>query len=232
MDGSQAELGDVEALGFDVYGTLIDVAGVAAKLSEEFGADRGRALAVRWREKQLEYSFRRGLMDRHADFGVCTRHALLWVCAEAGLECPPDVEERLMGAFFGLPAFDDAAPALEALKGGGRRLYAFSNGTREQVEAALDGAGIRDAFEDVVSVEEVSVFKPSPKVYAHFVARAGVGAPGRALLVSSNMFDVIGAAAAGMATAWINRGGLPFEPWEFRPTAEFKSLEDLPAALG
>lgn len=233
MEDSKGSLQGIEALAFDVYGTLIDVAGVAAQLETEFGEGRGAALAARWREKQLEYSFRRGLMGRYVDFGTCTRQALTWVCAEARLDCGKETEDRLMGAFAGLPPYGDVAQALEEIRGAGRfRLCAFSNGTRAQVEDALSGGGIRESFDDIVSVDEVGNFKPAPEVYAHFLSRAGLDAAGRALMVSSNQFDAIGASAAGMKVAWINRGGLPREPWEYPPTVTLASLSELPAALG
>ncbi len=67
-------------LAFDVYGTLIDTHGVVTELEERLGASGKAELAAefsrRWRDKQLEYSFRRGLMGAYVAFSQCTREAL------------------------------------------------------------------------------------------------------------------------------------------------------------
>ncbi len=227
MDGNGVLRG-AKAIAFDVYGTLIDVTGVADLLSGLFGGGRGPALARRWREKQLEYTFRRALMGRYADFGTCTRQALRWTCAEAGLACEPAAEDRLMAEYARLPPYPDARVALGALRDS-HRLFAFSNGTAGQVREVLANAGIAGRFHGVVSVDEVSSFKPDPRVYRHFLDRAGVPAS-EALLVSANTFDIAGAVSAGMRAAWVNRAGAAFDPWEFAPTVELSSLTDLGSA--
>lgn len=221
----------IKAVAFDVYGTLIAVTGVSDLLCELFGEDKGPVLTQRWRDKQLEFTFRRGLMGRYKDFGTCTRQALRWVCAEAGVKCDAETEARLMERYRCLPAHDDAAQALAALRGGPAKLFAFSNGTREQVEAVLGQARLLAYLDGVVSVDDVPSFKPDPRVYRHFLERSGAAAAEEALLVSSNMFDVIGAAAVGMRTAWVNRTGAVFEPWEFGPTVELQALTNLEEVL-
>lgn len=62
-------------LAFDVYGTLINKHGVVAALREVVGEKAGE-FSRNWLEKQLEYSFRRGLMQNYVDFSICTEHAL------------------------------------------------------------------------------------------------------------------------------------------------------------
>ncbi len=226
----KGKLADVGVIAFDVYGTLIDVRGVVDLLSTEFGAEAGPRLAARWREKQLEYSFRRSLMERYADFPTCTRQALRWICNEASLDCSRQTEDSLMQAYARLPAFADVGLALKEIRklGGSIRTYAFSNGTATQVLEVLGNAGIAGALGTVVSVDDIGCFKPSPKTYRHFLECAGIRDPGQALLVSSNMFDVMGAVSSGMKAAWINRAGQPWEPWEFEPTVELATLEALP----
>ena len=67
-------------LAFDVYGTLINTHGVVSKLQQFLGGDeeQARAFSHTWRDKQLEYAFRRGLMQNYANFAVCTRDALAY----------------------------------------------------------------------------------------------------------------------------------------------------------
>ena len=217
-------------LAFDVYGTLIDTNGVTGLLGTMVG-EKAAEFSRLWRDRQLEYSFRRGLMRRYADFGVCTRDALDHTCAFMQADLDTGQKQQLLDCYRTLPAFADAGPALEALEAAGHRLYAFSNGTREAVEGLLVAAGIRDRFLDIVSVDEISSFKPDPAVYSHFLARTGAGA-GSAWLVSSNSFDVIGAISSGMRAAWVKRSEEAlFDPWGIEPTAIVHSLAGLQAAV-
>jgi 2-haloacid dehalogenase len=217
-------------IAFDVYGTLIDTNGVTGLLESMIG-DRAAEFSRFWREKQLEYSFRRGLMRRYAHFGICTRDALDHTCAFMQADLDSGQKQELLDHYRTLPAFSDVVPALQALENAGNRLFAFSNGTREAVETLLVTAGIRDCFLDIVSVDEVGSFKPDPAVYNHFLARAGAEA-GAAWLVSSNPFDVIGALSAGMRAAWVKRSDKAlFDPWEFEPTAILHSLAGLQEAV-
>ncbi|HWA12795.1 MAG TPA: haloacid dehalogenase type II [Burkholderiales bacterium] len=211
-------------LGFDVYGTLIDTAGVTQALRPLAG-DRAPAFAQLWRDKQLEYSFRRALMRRYADFSVCIAQAFDYTARVHGLDVPSADRERLLGLYRALPAFPDVVPGLAALSGLPLRLMAFSNGRRDDVDALLSHAGIRDRFERVVSLLDIRTFKPDPAAYEHFRQAAGGG---EAWLVSSNPFDVIGALAAGLKAAWVRRAASAvFDPWDVAPTATIGSLGEL-----
>ena len=217
-------------LAFDVYGTLIDTHGVMAALEPHLGA-RAAEFSRLWRDKQLEYSFRRGLMGRYEDFARCTAEALDYACAS--FKAPLDATQRgaLLEAYRVLPAFPDVEEGLRRAKELDFRPFAFSNGRAEAVEALLAHAGIRHHFLDVVSVDEVKSFKPDPAVYAHFLRRAGTTA-GEAWMISGNPFDVLGALGAGMRAAWVRRSpGTPFDPWGQEPTLTVPSLAGLPGAI-
>ena len=228
-------------LAFDVYGTLVDTAGVRSALAAEIGelglaAEIGEGelaakIAARWREKQLEYSFRRALMRAYADFSICARDALVAVCAEAGIDLPPAARARLLAAHARLPLFADVRPALEALTRAEIPLFAFSNGARAAVREVLENGGAADFFADIVSADEIRDFKPSPVVYAHFLRRAQAQAEST-WLVSSNPFDVTGARRAGWSAVWVRRGGAIFDPWDdFAPSATIDTLTALPRLL-
>lgn len=210
-------------LAFDVYGTLIDTAGVVARLKDLVGSRAG-AFSRTWREKQLEYSFRRGLMRRYEDFAVCTRDSLEYTCACFDVTLSGDNKQSLLAAYRVLPPFEDVTESLVHLENDGFALYAFSNGTADAVDTLLTAAGIRDHFLDVVSVDELETFKPNPDVYRHFVKRSGADSD-HTWLVSSNPFDVIGAVCAGLNGAWVKRSpDTVFDPWGIEPTIEVASL--------
>ena len=218
-------------LAFDVYGTLIDTHGVVAKLGEIVG-DRARDFSAAWRDKQLEYSFRRGLMQNYETFAVCTRDALDYTCSRFATEMSPGEKQALLDIYRELPAFDDVHDALTALSARDCRSYAFSNGSEDAVETLLATAGIRDLFHGVVSCDDLRSFKPNPAVYAYFLTRAQASAS-EAWLISGNPFDVIGAISAGMRGAWVQRSEESiFDPWGIEPTVTVRGLDELADSIG
>ncbi|NIC07258.1 haloacid dehalogenase type II [Billgrantia bachuensis] len=223
-------------LAFDVYGTLIDTHGVVTELEERLGRNGKDSLAGefsrRWRDKQLEYSFRRGLMGAYVPFGQCTREALDFTDRALQAQLTDVDKDHLMAVYARLPAFPEAAGALERLAAYGIRCVAFSNGTSEAVNGLLEQAGILERFEAVISVDEVKRFKPDPAVYAHLRNRLEV-APGDTWLISSNPFDVIGARHAGLHAAWVRRSlDAPFDPWGVEPDLTVTDLDVLAERLG
>jgi 2-haloacid dehalogenase len=213
-------------LAFDVYGTLINTHGVMVALEKHAG-DKAAEFSRTWREKQLEYSFRRGLMQNYENFAVCTSNALDYTSAYFKVALNQKDKEQLMAAYRVLPAFDDVERGLARAKKAGFRMYAFSNGNAEAVEALLINAGIREYFVDVVSVDEMRSYKPNPAVYSHFLRRADASGAD-AWLISSNPFDVIGAISAGMRAAWVKRSpDALFDPWGIEPTLTVNSLLSL-----
>lgn len=210
-------------LAFDVYGTLIDTNGVITLLEEYIG-EKASHFSQTWRDKQLEYSFRRGLMQNYVSFAVCTSQALDYTCAFYKISLTDTQKSSLMAIYAVLPAFNEVKDVLTKLKKDGFRLYAFSNGKADAVEKLLDNAGIKDLFLGIISVDDIKTFKPSPSVYAHFLRKAEVQG-NEAWLISGNPFDVTGSISAGMKSAWIQRSSESiFDPWELQPTIIANSL--------
>jgi 2-haloacid dehalogenase len=216
-------------LAFDVYGTLVDPMGMAELLASD-ARDAAQSVSAQWREKQLEFAFRKGLMRAYEDFGVCTRQALRYAMASHGLSLTKKREDELMNAYLQLPAFDDALPALRALEGN-YLMFAFSNGTPAALKKVLGHNDLLPLFDGLVSVDEVKSFKPDPAVYAY--ARRATGAMDQPLcLVSSNAWDVIGARSAGLMAIWVRRDAHKvFEDWGIEPNAIINSLSELPGVL-
>ncbi len=213
-------------LAFDVYGTLLDTHGVVIALEKHIG-DQAMDFSRTWRDKQLEYSFRRGLMQHYENFAVCTRDALDFTSAYFKADLSSEVKQELLEAYKVLPAFDDVVTGLALAKKAGFRMFAFSNGSADAVESLLKNAGIRSYFLGIVSVDEVKSFKPNPGVYSHFLRKTGsVGSD--TWLISSNSFDVIGAVSFGMRSVWIKRSkDAIFDPWGIEPTLTVNDLLNL-----
>ena len=219
-----------KVLAFDIYGTLIDTHGVIIELSRHVG-ERAARFSQIWRDKQLEYTWRKGLMRRYENFAVCTRQALDYTDAVMKTGLSESERDALMATYRVLPAFDDVAHSLDELAREDVRLYAFSNGLAEAVEGLLEHAGIDRLFDGVISVDTLQTFKPDPAVYHHVAKIADIGIE-QCWLVSSNCFDVIGARAAGMNAAWLRRSPeTVFDFWGVSPTVEISSLRELAATL-
>lgn len=220
----------VKALAFDAYGTLFDVFSVTA-LCEQLFPGKGNQLAQIWRAKQLQYSFLRTTMGRHRDFWGLTEDGLVWATKNLQLDLTADKKKQLMDAYLSLAAFPDVKPGLEALKKDRIKLAILSNGEPKMLEAAAKSAGIRDLLDDIISVEEVKVFKASPRVYNLAPERLKVGNPELGF-ISANNWDNCGAASAGLRTFWIQRsaGEVP-EELGFKADATVKAITDLAPLL-
>jgi 2-haloacid dehalogenase len=213
-----------------VYGTLIDPFRMEEHLRAAFG-ERAKEASELWRSKQIEYSFRRALMKKYQTFGVCTAQALRFVSAQLGVSLPEQAQQALMARYQQLPAYPDVNAALDELAAQKMEIVACSNGTAEAVRGSLNHAGILPRFSKIISVDTIGTFKPNPAVYEHLAAE--VDAPKDAVwLISSNPFDVIGATACGLRTAWVQRDPKRiFDPWEFQPDIIVHSLDGLAGQL-
>lgn len=218
------------ALGFDVYGTLVDPLGMQRYLRPLVGnlADR---FAELWRTKQVEYAFRRGLMAKYENFSVCRRQALLYTMQALKVNLSSQAQEQLLSDYQDLPVFADVRQGLRALKAQGHKLVAFSNGTELIVRNMLSRSGLLAYFECVISVDDIRTFKPSPSVYI-YLARSVNRPLSETWLISSNTWDVIGAKAVGMKSAWIKRSSdAIWDPWGVEPDLTTKNLVEFASHL-
>lgn len=216
----------IKAIAFDAYGTLFDVYSVGA-LGEEMFPGKGAALATLWRDKQITYTQLRTLCDRYADFRQVTGDALDYAGEALGLGMTAEQRDRLMGQYERLSAFSEVPGVLAALKAKNLPLAILSNGTPGMLRTAADAAGISPLLDHLLSVDSVRRFKTAPEAYQLGPDAFGVPA-GEILFVSSNGWDVSGATWFGYTTFWVNRTGAPRERLGVAPTAEGRSLEDLP----
>ncbi len=207
-----------DLVAFDLYGTLLDVGGLADQMRPITG-DQSAALLARWRHAQLERSWRSNRESRYEPWDRVTLGAL----EEVAPKLPEESRERLAQLWLTVPAFADARATLEALKSAGVSRAVLSNGTRPMIAKALDAAGLK--VERILSADDVRAYKTDPRVYALLDAEAD---PARTLFVSSNGWDADGARRAGRTVVWIDRGGAaPETPPSFR----FASLLDIVAIV-
>jgi 2-haloacid dehalogenase len=213
----------LQCLVFDAYGTLFDVHSLVGLANEIFPA-HGAALSRLWRSKQLEYTWQRTLMGRYEDFAVVTRDALDYACKSLDLELQPQDAKRLMDAYRLLEAYPEARTALESLLP--RRLAILSNGSPAMLNSMVENAGLASFFDHVLSVDELKLYKPHPRVYQFACDKFALD-PAEIGFVSSNFWDVSGAAHFGFPSFWINRSNAIPDPLGANPRATLSQLTEL-----
>ena len=220
----------VQAVLFDAYGTLFDVYSVGT-LAEQLFPGQGEALALLWRDKQIEYTRLVSMSQRYRPFWELTRAGLRYACARLQLDLTPERETQLLNQYRHLGAFPENKAVLTALKARGVTTGILSNGDPEMLGIAVRSAGYVDdkgqgLLDHVLSVESVQRFKTDPAAYA--LGPQALGIPARQILfVSSNGWDAIGATWYGYCTLWVNRFKLPLEALDTEPTRTGSSLRDV-----
>jgi 2-haloacid dehalogenase len=191
----------ITAVVFDAYGTLYDVQSVAAVTEEAFPG-YGEIITQIWRIKQLEYTWLRSLMRRYQDFSAVTRDSLAYTLRVLGLEYDSRVFERIMDKYLHLDLYQDAGPALAAMRD--RKLAILSNGSPAMLSALVANSGLDRVLDATISVDSKKIFKPAPEAYSPIESVLGVP-PAEVLFISSNPWDACGAKAFGLNVAWIER---------------------------
>ncbi|TCP62318.1 2-haloacid dehalogenase [Rhodovulum bhavnagarense] len=217
---------------FDAYGTLFDVTAAARQAAAEPGNgalnDVWPRLAEDWRRKQLEYTWLRAIAGAHADFWQVTQDGLDWAMEAAGLTCAEGLRARLLALYRELSAFPEVHDVLSALKQSGKATAILSNGSPAMLSEAVASAAIGDLLDDVLSVEDVGIYKPHSSVY-DLVGKRFLVERSQVLFVSSNGWDAAAATGYGFTTAWVNRAGAPVDRMPWRPAHIMGDLTGIPA---
>ena len=222
-----------QAVLFDAYGTLFDVYSVGA-LAEQRFPGQGKAIALLWRDKQIEYTrlvttsanAQGQVGAQYQPFWELTRAALRYSCAALQLDLSEGVEAELMNQYRALTAFPENKATLRELKALGVPTGILSNGDPDMLGVAVRSAGLSEYLDHVISADQVRLYKTHPEVYALGPQTLGLAAKD-ILFVSSNGWDALGATWLGFHTLWINRAGLPVEALQPAPHRIGSSLRDV-----
>ena len=220
---------DIDACVFDAYGTLLDFNAAVAQQRDLIG-ERADTLSALWRQKQLEYTWLRSLMDRHADFWAVTADALDFAMASLGL-ADHDLRDDLLGLYRTLPPYPEVVDTLKKIRKAGIRTAILSNGEPTMLDDAVRAADLSPLIDAVYSVEHVGIFKPHPSVYRIAVDKLELKRE-RIAFLSANGWDIAGAASFGFTAIWINRVGATEERLPFGAAHILASLDGLPALIG
>ena len=209
---------------FDAYGTLFDVHAAVRHHSASIGPE-GQRLSEIWRNKQLEYSWVRGLMGEYRDF---------WKLSEEALDCAlalvPEVDrahrDSLLEAYWKLDCYPEVPIVLKALKDRGAKVAILSNGSPAMLESAVRNAALEGVLDDIFSVDELRSFKTAPEVY-ELVTTAYRLYPESVSFQSSNRWDIAGGKSFGFRAVWINRSNAPDEYVDLAPDMVLPDLQQL-----
>ena len=219
---------NIKACVFDAYGTLFDVHSAVGKHDKRLGDVAGQVSSI-WRTKQLEYTWLRSLMKKHADFWQVTQDALDYALDVFNIT-DQQLKTDLINAYLELECYPEVPETLAKLKDSGQQIAILSNGSPAMLEAVTNSSGLEDLVQTILSVEMVGIFKPHPTVYQLALDRLGVRAD-EIIFVSANAWDASGATAFGLHVAWINRFDQRVERLPFQPDVEIKSLTELPGIV-
>ena len=203
VDDLFKKLEGIQACVFDAYGTLFNVASPVEKLAGTIG-EKASAVALLWRQKQLEYTWLRSLMGTHTDFWNVTRDALDYTLEVHGVS-EAGLADELMTLYLKLDAYEEVLAALQALRAKGKRCAVLSNGSPSMLDSALRHAGLDKMFEHVLSVEEVGIYKPSRRVYRLAMQKMQIADAPSICFVSANAWDAQAAAQFGFQAVRVMR---------------------------
>ncbi len=220
-------LHEIKACVFDAYGTLFDVHSAVAQHTHRMA--NASSVSMLWRTKQLEYTWLRTLMGRYIDFWEVTGDALDFALDTSGIS-DSQLRDDLLQAYLSLSCYSEVPEVLEQLKKRHIRCAILSNGSPEMLAAAVKNAGLESSFDAVLSVDQIRIYKPDPRVYQQAVDALGLEASEIAFQ-SSNAWDAAGASAFGFQVVWVNRFGQKAERLGVSVSAELPDLSGLPELL-
>jgi len=233
MPNDTDALTSVKVLMFDFYGTVVDMQDGLTKAITPFLAKKGYdenppgRLVTWWRRTHFENSMIDALLDQpHISYREIGRQAVDYTLTRAGIEHTMDEVNQLVSEIERLDPFPDVVEALTAIKSAGLRLVILSNGDPDMLAAGVPYSGTEQLWDRVVSVAEAGKFKPHYSTYRTAAKLADVE-PSEVLFVANHAFDCIGAKAAGMRTAFIDRRNRPYGNEYYQPDLVVSDAEQL-----
>ena len=214
---------NIKAIIFDAYGTLFDVNSAAEKCKDKIG-DKWENFANYWRTTQLEYTWLRSLMKRHKDFWQVTEDSL--EKSMKVFKIDSSMRNELLNLYKILSPFSEVPEVLKNLKKKNYKLAILSNGTPSLLNELVKSNNLENVFDDILSIEEVKIYKPDSKVYDIPVKKYKIEKNEFAYL-SANTWDVSGAGNYGYNAVWINRNDNIFDNLDYKPNNKIKSLVQL-----
>jgi len=217
---------------FDAYGTLFDVNAAARIAANEPNREVFKevwpSVSSIWRMKQLQYTWLRSMTESYIDFWSITQNSLDFALETHDLQNDLELKERLLALYWELQPYAEVSQMLKELKKNGIKTAILSNGSPEMLSGAVKSSNLDEDIDEIISVDTVKVFKPSAQVYKQVENIIGCY-KSDVLFVSSNGWDIAGAAGFGFKTAWVNRLQDPIDRLPHKPLHIVEDLTSIPS---
>lgn len=220
-------MSSIKACVFDAYGTLFSLDFPIEKL-DQMTNGRGNVLMNIWRQKQLEYTWLRSLMQSYVNFEEVTKEALSYAMKRLAIE-DEYLPSVLLPVYLKANAFPEVPMMLNSLKAAKITTAILSNGTKNMLVAGTENAGITNYIDHVMTVDDIAVFKPDPKVYQMAATTLAVD-ESVILFISSNPWDIAGASAYGLNTVWVKKANQA-EELPHKANYTIDNISELPSLL-
>lgn len=214
---------NIKVCAFDAYGTCFDINSAAEKLATKIG-DNWMSFSTTWRTVQLEYTWLRSMMKKHADFWKITEDSLDFAMKSHNIN--KNFRNELLQLYKKLEPYHDLNKCLNYLKVKQIKTCILSNGSPTLLDELTINAKVKDLFNDIISIEEVGIYKPDPRVY-ELVTKRYSCKPEEVCFLSSNTWDVVGGGYFGYKSVWVDRFNKNFDNLDYNPNYKIKDLSDL-----
>ena len=214
---------NIKVCAFDAYGTCFDINSAAMGLANKIGKD-WLAFSSTWRTVQLEYTWLRSLMKRYVDFWKVTEDSLEYAMESHGID--KNFKNELLNLYKKLNPYPELKDCLKSLKSKKLKICILSNGSPDLLKQLISNAGVQELFDDLISVEDVKIFKPDPQVY-ELVTKKYICKPEEVCFMSSNTWDIVGGGLFGYQTVWVDRFNKKFDRLDYKPNMQIKNLSEL-----
>ena len=214
---------NIKVCAFDAYGTCFDINSAAQNLAKEIGKD-WLSFSTTWRTVQLEYTWLRSLMKKHEDFWKVTEDSLDFAMESHKID--KKFRSKLLELYKKLNSYPELVMCLKHLKEKNVKTCILSNGSPSLLDELTVHAKVKELFDDLISIEDVGIYKPHPKVY-ELVTKKYNCKPEEVCFLSSNTWDIVGGGTFGYQSIWVDRFGKTFDKLGYQPKFKIKDLSEL-----
>ena len=207
----------------DVNETLLDLRVLNPHFARIFG---DASIMPQWFGQVLRAALVATITDTYHDFGVIACDALEMTAMRHNITLTNDDTVTILGTMRALPPHPEVPESLARLKEAGLRLAALTNSPPHVLEEQMTNSGLRDYFEELISVDPTRKYKPAREPYQHAAQTLGVD-PSNIRMVAAHDWDIAGAMRAGMAGAFIARPGMVLGPLQALPDIIGEDLREV-----
>ncbi len=213
-----------KAFVFNAFGAILDTYLPFQEYKDQLG-ENALMIYKLWRSKRLQYSSQLSLMNRYTSYDVITKNALDFACEVYGIN-DEAIKRNILEAHSKLNCYSDVKEVLKSLKDAGKITSVLSNGSPQKLNTALKNAEIDGLLDSIYSTELIKAYKPSPAVYEYVEEQLALPRS-KICFISSNSWDIAGAASYGLNSVWINRYKRTPEHLPYKADVEISDLSEL-----